>query len=181
MGKRQRKRPQIGDIVEVDTAHGRAYLQYTHEDPVHGVPLLRVLPGFFLKRPESFEALVEERELYFVMFLVKAAVRLGLVAVAAYDQPIPERVRPFPLMRWASLLDGKGSPFFWVLYDGAERARVKRLTTDQRALSMVEILPYADVLERLETGWLPGNDPRERLYEVGDPSTFRRPLLQQQQ
>jgi hypothetical protein len=31
-----------------------------------------------------------------------------------------------------------------------------------------------NLLERLETGWLPTNDPRERLYEVGDPSTIRR-------
>lgn len=177
MTSRQRKTPRLGDVIEFDTAHGRAYLQYTHDDPRgvagHG-PLLRVLPGFFLKRPASFDTLVAERQRYFVFFQVKAAVRAGLVTIAAYDAPIPESVRPFPLMRWAGLKDREGRPFFWVLYDGSERGQVQQLTQEQRALSIVEVLPYPDLLERLESGWLPSTDPRERLYEVGDPSTMRK-------
>jgi hypothetical protein len=164
MAKPQRKTPRLGDVIEFDTANGRAYLQYTHEEPHpgHG-SLLRVLPGFFLKRPESFDSLVAEEELYFVFFPVKLAVREGLVTIAAYDQTIPERVRPFPLMRWAGLTDRAGRPQFWVLYDGVERARVERLSEGQQRLSIVEIPSYPDVLERLESGWRPRTDTSYKL------------------
>jgi len=164
-------------VVEIDTAQGRAYLQYTHDDPAGASgcgSLLRVLPGIFLKRPASFDALVAGPELYYVLFQVKPCVRRGLVSIAAFNAPIPDRVRPFPLMRWAGLKDREGRPFFWVLYDGTERGRVDRLSNEQRALSIVEVVPYEDLLERLETGWLPRHDPRRQLYDVGDASTMRR-------
>jgi hypothetical protein len=157
MSKRTRKTPRQGDVLEFDTANGRAYLQYTHDDAVHG-PLLRVLPGRFTKRPDSFARLVREPELYFVFAPIRYAVRKGLVTIAAYEHEIPERVRPFPLMRWAGLTDRGGRPQFWILYDGVERARVERLSEGQRTLSIVEIPSYPDLLDRLESGWLPLTD-----------------------
>jgi len=53
-------------------------------------------------------------------------------------------------MRWAGLKDREGRPFFWLLYDGTERAQVERLSDEQRTLSIVEVLLYEDLLERLE-------------------------------
>ena len=104
-------------------------MQYTHDDPGHG-SLLRVLPGAFTKRPESFSELVRQTELYFLFLPVRYAVRKQVAEIAAYEQEIPDRVRPFPLI----------------------------LDAGQRALSIVELTSYQTILERLETGWLPSTD-----------------------
>src|SRR5713101_3185521 len=53
------KRIKIGDVVEVPTSKGLAYAQVTHihneEHSSYG-PLVRIVPGFFTKRPERFDA-----------------------------------------------------------------------------------------------------------------------------
>ena len=50
-------------MVEVATSNGLAYAHVTHKhdakDSAYG-PLLRIVPGFFSKRPERFEELVNQ-------------------------------------------------------------------------------------------------------------------------
>jgi len=112
---------------------------------------VRVLPGLYNERPISFDALVEETELYFLFMPVKGAVRKKLVEIVAYEMPIPERVMPFPLMRWAGLPDVEWRPSYWVLWNGTEpeQGRVRTLTPEQRALSIFEFADYQIVVERL--------------------------------
>ena len=49
MGSAIRKRPRIGDVVEISTPRGLAYAQFTHK---HDAPpkfgaLIRVAPGYY--------------------------------------------------------------------------------------------------------------------------------------
>jgi hypothetical protein len=48
----KRKRPEIGDIIEIKTPKGLAYAQYTHRDALYG-NLLRVLPGLYERQPNT--------------------------------------------------------------------------------------------------------------------------------
>ena len=61
------KRVIVGDIIEVVTAKGLSYAQFSHRHARYGA-LLRVLPGFFDWRPSEFAELVRQPE-SFVTFL----------------------------------------------------------------------------------------------------------------
>src|SRR5690348_2923190 len=96
----ERMRPQIGDVVEVETPRGLAYAQYTHEhrDPPRMGSLLRVLPGLYEKRPAAFDSLVEQEERFWVFFPLGAATRRQLVRIVG-NEPLPVPKRPFPVFR----------------------------------------------------------------------------------
>lgn len=86
-----RKRPRIGDVIEIETPGGLAYVQYTYNDkepPVWGA-LIRILPGLYPSRPEGFSDLVQGGERFFVFFPLGAACYRGLVKVVAHEE-IPE-------------------------------------------------------------------------------------------
>jgi hypothetical protein len=47
------KKIKIGDIAEIKTAAGLAYVQYTHDSEDMG-QIVRVLPGLYASRPTDF-------------------------------------------------------------------------------------------------------------------------------
>src|SRR5438874_2360723 len=83
--RKPRMRPRIGDILEIATPAGLAYLQYTHRIPMWGA-LIRVLPGVFPERPSDFHGLVAKRERFFVFFAVGVAVARGIVTVVGNEE-----------------------------------------------------------------------------------------------
>jgi hypothetical protein len=115
-----RKRPQIGDVIEIATARGLAYAQYTHEhrDPPRMGSLLRVLPGFHEMRPSNFSAVVKREERFSVFLPLGAALNRGIFRIVA-NEPIPSRNQPFPLFR--SRNSKLGGP--WWIWDGGKRSR----------------------------------------------------------
>jgi hypothetical protein len=72
------KRTRIGDVVEIPTAKGLAYAQYTHyhKDPSEFGELIRVLQGFYEKRPsrEELEEIVKKPHRFVIFFPIKYAV-----------------------------------------------------------------------------------------------------------
>jgi len=52
----------IGDVLEVPTPRGFAYVQYAHYQKPYGT-LIRVLPGFHQSRPTDFAQLAKTKEL----------------------------------------------------------------------------------------------------------------------
>ena len=68
----RRIRKKIGDVIEIPTSKGFAYVQYTHyhkDPPVYG-SLIRVLEGFYKTRPseQEFSEIVKK---HFVLFITE--------------------------------------------------------------------------------------------------------------
>ncbi len=57
----------IGDIVEINTAKGLAYAQYTHKHKQYGA-LLRVFGRLFDARPDGFVDLINSRPAFMCFF-----------------------------------------------------------------------------------------------------------------
>ena len=147
------KKLEIGDIVEVQTGKGKAYVQFSHDARRHGGALIRVLPGLHQHRPDHLDQLAAGPELYFTIFPLKHALAQRLVTKVGH-QPVPESARPFPLMRapgWYR--DGK--VLDWWLCDGENEWRIGQLTPEQEKLSIRAIWPLPWLIEMLEDGWLP--------------------------
>ena len=89
----------IGDIFEIKTPAGLAYVQYTHPGGDMGA-LVRVLPGLFSARPTNFAELSKHREIYFVFYTLKYALRDHQIEIVSH-QPIPNGpTKPNDALAW---------------------------------------------------------------------------------
>lgn len=155
----------IGDIFEIRTPTGLAYVQYTHLHP-HLGKLVRVLPGLYSRRPKSLKQLAEGPELYFVFFTLDVAAKQG-TAIHVEHADVPERLRAFPLMRKRGGVDHSGTTLNWYIGSGDRMStpadlqavtNVITLTPEQRSLSIQELWPPNVMIEMLSSGWMPDRD-----------------------
>ena len=150
----ERKRPQIGDVIEIETPIGLGYAQYTHEhrEPPRFGSLLRVLPGLFAMRPSDFQALLVQEERFSIFFPLGAALNRQILRIVANDA-IPKARRAFQTF---GKLSGDGQ--VWWMWDGSRewKARSARERTP-RALRAI----WNDTLliERIaDQDWTPSED-----------------------
>lgn len=156
-----RKRPRIGDIIEIPMSSGFAYMQYVlkHDEPPHYGPLMRVFPGIFDSRPEDFTELSQQPERFLAFYPLAAAANQGLVKIVGASE-IPERLRHFPLFKAAGAIDEeRGRVKDWWLWDGKKEWNIgKKLTKAQKRLSICECITHGLLVERIETGWSPEDE-----------------------
>ena len=156
-----RKRPRVGDVIEIETPKGLAYAQYTYnykESPVYG-PLIRVLPGLFASRPPDFSGLVLERERFFVFFPLGSACKRGIVKIVAHEE-VPEGSRDIPLLRSSMRYRDQSGRMIegdWWLWNGKEEWRIGQLPDELRGLSLKELWNDTLLIERIASGWKPAD------------------------
>jgi len=167
------KKPEIGDVCEIKTPAGLAYLQYTHDGKDMG-QLVRVLPGVFSARPIDFADLAKRRELYFVFYTLNYAIRDRHSEVVSH-QPVPEWAQPYPLMRWCGALDPSGKVIAWKIFSASSQLTVREhqctplmhnLTAEQRKLSIHQLWPHPVMVKELARGWTPERAEELRLLDI---------------
>lgn len=146
------ERLKFGDILEITTPKGKAYLQYVLNDETIG-GLIRVLPGVYDKQPHSLAELVSKKEEYFVHFPVKAANKQKIIAlVGNYELPeeldIPKQFRTIKKDK-----DGKVIGWQIVDYDTWQRETVNELSEEQKKLSPWGTWNDTLLVERISKGW----------------------------
>jgi hypothetical protein len=145
-----RKRPQIGDVIEIPTPEGLAYAQFTHQHQVYGA-LLRVMPGLHSSRPESLNQLVLGVPQFSTFFALGAACNRGIVRVVA-NEPISTSLIEFPTFRMSVKgRDGEWGP--WWLWDGVEEWKIGKLNAGMVALPIRGIINDTLLVERIISGW----------------------------
>jgi hypothetical protein len=182
----------IGDIAEIKTAAGLAYVQYTHDNVDMG-QLVRVLPGLFDARPPDFRELARQKELYFVFYTLNHALSNRQAEVVSH-QPVPEWANPYPLMRHGGFSKNRDTQTWKVLdastsltVDALSRMRkLHDLTAEQKRLSIYLLRPHPVMLRDLARGWTPeraeeldlqdaaaGEVKRADSLTMGEPSNHR--------
>jgi len=151
----KRKKPKLGDVLEIPTPRGFAYFQYVNRDPLYGA-LIRVLPGCFVKRPQPVSDFVLKPETFFTFFPVSAAVNQGIVAIVA-NEPIPEAARKMPVMRAAGGIDKGGKVLNWWILEDERKSMTSDLSEEQKHLSIAEIVNDTLLVQRIVEGWSPSN------------------------
>src|SRR5580692_11260735 len=106
----------IGDILEIPTKKGLAYVQFSHyhEPPPHFGAIIRVLPGFFQERPRQFQAIADQKELYCTLFPVQAAVNREIFPIVGHAE-LPLTAKGFPLFRSGNMNPNTGKVEQWWL------------------------------------------------------------------
>jgi hypothetical protein len=151
-----RKRPRIGDVIEIRTEKGFGYFQYTAADPEQGA-LIRVLPGVFSERVADIPKLGAAKELYFVFFPLGAAVARGLVEIVA-NAPIPNGSERPRRMKRPIAIAPDGSIRSWAITEDGRDRFTPRLADDERALSPCVIWNDTLLADRIARGWLPQDE-----------------------
>ena len=165
----------IGDLCEVKTPAGLAYIQYTH-DGRDMAELVRILPGLYSVRPD-IAALATEKELYFVYFTLEYALKEKDKFSIVSNQPVPDFAKALPAMRKRGHIDREGNTLFWYITQANKGAsiavlqqlpRIKTLSADQERLSIEALWPPPVMIRKLASGWLPERDEEFRLKAVAE-------------
>ncbi len=163
----------VGDIVEIKTPVGLAYVQYTHAGGTSG-ELVRVLPGLYENRPSDLAQLARQKELYFVFYILNYGLRAGQAEIVS-NQPVPEWAKPHPIMRHSAATDETGKTIRWRIISAASRLTLEelrrtpllfQLTPEQEKLSIHEIWPHAAMVKQLARGWTPERAEELRLKDA---------------
>jgi len=153
-----RKRVRLGDLLEVVTPRGLAYVQYAGKHPEYGYAI-RVLPGFFQTRPQDWTTLASQQG-YFTFYPVSAAVSQGLIAIAAHH-PIPlGRELPSTFRRRGAIAPD-GRVMTWLIFgNGGPETLRTTLSPEEKRLSIASIWNHAFLVDRLIEEWRPDKEPR---------------------
>jgi hypothetical protein len=175
MGKASQVAAEIGDICEIKTPAGLAYVQYTHDGGGMG-QLVRVLPGLFHTRPQDFSEVARQPELYFVFYTLNLSLRDKQCEIVSH-QAVPPWAQEYPLMRWLAARDSSGRPIAWkiirantplTLETHLNTPIVPQLTTEQEKLSAHVLRPHASMVKELARGWTPQCAEEMRLRDVAE-------------
>jgi len=173
--RREKKKIRIGDIAEIVTPAGFAYVQYTHDADTNG-ELVRVFSELYKVRPQDFSALAQKKESYFVFYTMDYAIRAGQATVVS-NQAVPEWASNYPVMRHAAAFDDFGRVTRWRIISAASRLTLQdlisaplfaELTPEQMKLSIREIWPHAAMVRKLTGGWTPERAEEFHLRDLSD-------------
>jgi len=145
----EKMKAKIGNVLEIPTKKGIAYVQYTHETEYGGV--VRVLNGVYDQplNKDSLCKLATEPHEFIAIIPVTAAVWRKIFIVAAHCD-IPESARSHPIFR--SSKDAYEDYFLW---DGEEKWSKDELSEDEKKYPILSIWNDTLLIERIEEGWRP--------------------------
>jgi len=155
----RRVKKKIGDVVEVPTSKGFAYVQYTHEHTGPGTKwgsVIRVLNGFYKVRPDlkEIKRIVNSQHRFTTFCQVHYALNLGDWERIG-NFPFPKFAQEFPVFKSMKYLFKRPNPeeADWYLWDGEKEWKVGKLSLEEQ-MKYPKMGSYNDtgLIQAIETG-----------------------------
>ncbi len=149
------KKIKYGDVFEIITKNGVAFFQCVKETSTTECEIIRILPGVY-KESESIDLnnLVQEKEVFFVQFALKYAVKKKCVKPVG-NYVVPENVEIPKYFRDKHIIKGKFISWHIINSDTLQIRSVKELTDEEKLLSPAGIWNDTLLGERIAEGWKP--------------------------
>ena len=109
--------------------------------------------GLYLSPPNA-DALVQEKERYFIFFPVAAAKRKKIVQFVG-NFPVPPWAEGRPVMRRAGGIARDGRVMNWFIRSDQGEIRVDKLSKEQELFSIAEVWNDAMLAQRICEDWRP--------------------------
>lgn len=140
----------LGDIFEIDTPKGKAYLHYIYNDSVIG-ELVRVLQGLYPEKPGDLSTLASSKERYFIFFPLSAAYNKNIVKHVG-NYPVSSFSKPKTMRTEHNI---RGNFLGWHLVDTQswKRQLVNTLTDEQKKFSPWGVWNDTLLIENLVNDW----------------------------
>jgi hypothetical protein len=154
----RRLHKKIGDIIEVPTSKGFAYVQYTHEHKGPGTiwgSIIRVLQGFYKTRisEEELSKVVKQPHRFQTFCPVHRMVNIGDWERVG-NFPVPDFAQKFPIFK-----NCHHTPKIppenrnWSLWDGEKSWRAEKLSLEEQIKYPIKVFyPGASLIRAIETG-----------------------------
>jgi len=143
-------RIKIGDIFEINTPKGKAYLHYIYKDRTTG-DLVRVLPGLYSDRPANFDKLAGSKERFMVFFPLSAAYNRKIVEPVGYYSA--DSFGKPKYMRTEHIVRGEFLGWHIIDTETWQRQLEKKLSPEQKKLSPWGIWNDTLLIENLIGDW----------------------------
>jgi hypothetical protein len=147
--------PKIGDIIEINTAKGKAYAFYTHKNAQFSY-LIRVFRDLHAERPKSLEQVVNGAVAFSIFFPLATALNKGIFSVVG-NQPVPAYLQPFPVFRDCHPDITNRENDIWWLWDGQKEWKIGKITKEIQSLDYRAICNDTRLIELVEEGYRPEN------------------------
>jgi hypothetical protein len=158
------KRLHFGDVFEIATSKGIAYLQLCAVDK-DGIQLVRVIKGVYPSHPVNLDEIVSEPELFMVHFPLVAACQRKLISKVG-NYPLPSDFQAPEYMRTTYVRQGKFMGWHIVNTETLNRRFVECLSPSEVKLSPWGVWNDTLLKERIESGWNLEN--WTQAYKVGE-------------
>jgi hypothetical protein len=146
----------IGDVYEVQTAGGKAYLTFANRHKEFG-ELVRVSPTFVSAYAKNLcVTLREDEDSYYVFYPLALAVKHELVT---YREHCPSDHTAFPKMRIE--VPQRLGDSLWRVWDGESSGQAAELSPALSRLSIQAIWNHAMLISKLESHWRPWANDRK--------------------
>lgn len=137
-----------GDIIEVRTDRGLAYVHLTHVHHSYP-PVVRVLRGVQPERPADLPGHVAAApQLTAMIPLEQALDRLGLANQKAGEAQLPQAEQRFPTFRMP-IRDKQGEIVYWWFWDGQGLSYSTELDESQETMPLREVMSSSRLLRAL--------------------------------
>lgn len=136
-----------GDIVEIETSKGLAYVQLTHLHPSYP-PVIKFMKGPYENRPDNVTVLTAESAPLAMVPLSGILRKLGLKHSRIGNMDIPRSEQKFPIFRMP-IRGKKGEIIYWWFWDGQGLTFSTELAEQQEKLPMREVMSSERFLELL--------------------------------
>jgi hypothetical protein len=148
-----RKRAKPGDLLELSTAHGLAYVHFIGRNHDYGDGIY-VYPYWYASRPRDLQ-FVCKSDGYLTFYPVQSAVRQGLVEIVG-SAPLPsdDNVRTLVLRR-RGFTTPEGQVLAWIIERDGNETLKRELTDEERKLPIASIWNHEYLIEMIASGWRP--------------------------
>lgn len=138
-----------GDIVEIETTKGLAYLQVTHRHSSYP-EVVRMLPGLRVSRPDNFSDLAGQASVFTAMVPLGGTIDQNrIVGRKVATAPIPAADQAFPTFKMA-IRDKQGAIAYWWFWDGDSLRYDEAPGPEVETMSQREVMTAGSLLERIE-------------------------------
>jgi hypothetical protein len=145
-----KKRPTIGDVIEIETGSKLAYFQFTHKHQKYGA-LIRVFDGLHDSRPEDIIELVNSKVRFSTFFPLGAACNRGIVQIVD-NVKIAAGNAEFPTFKTRAV--GANKDFgSWYLWDGEREWRKADLSEGELAFPNRGVVNDTTLVKRIREGY----------------------------
>lgn len=137
-----------GDMVQIDTGAGLAFLQVTHNHPSYP-EVVRALDGLHAARPGDLAALAAGKTAFTGLIPLGQMLATGRLKGQRLGRfPLPEAARTFPTFR-TPIRDRQGDVVYWWFWDGVGLQYSADPGPEAENLPLREVIGAQDLLARL--------------------------------